>query len=184
MEVTMNLNFVSEWQQCHEMILHLLTSDLPLFLARIGGSDTDVVLQFWSVARELGRAEATESILPLLGLVKAYNGYYDLEEKPENAAAFCETMLDAYLRSNEILIGHSKWLSEFFPNNVHPKFRIPTDGISSLQRGFLEAVSARSVALNCFPYTYVERLVQSEFTLFRALSKSLSGLRVLAITPF
>jgi hypothetical protein len=180
----MGLNFVSDWQACHERILHLLTSQSPVFIARIGGSDTDVVLHFWSVARELGKTQATESILPRVGLLKTFNGYYDLEEKPQNAASYCESMLDAYVKCDEIFFGHSKWLSEFFPNNLHPKFRITTDETRALHWSFLEEISARHVTVNCFPYTYVERVMLGEFTFFHALSKSLEGLRVLAITPF
>jgi hypothetical protein len=83
-----SLKFVDDFQSCFRSVEALLSGDDPVFLGRIGGSDTAAVINcFFSE-----QSEALEYSHHRM-MVKKYNGYYDLSDLDETYHSYCKTLL-------------------------------------------------------------------------------------------
>jgi len=69
------LNLVTDWEECHEAAAHLVSGGAPFFLGRVGGSDTDAVVDYLA-ARNEGTADALQHVTDRhLARVMKFNGF-------------------------------------------------------------------------------------------------------------
>lgn len=178
------LTFVEELGACHEAIRQLMEQPQPMFLGRIGGSDSDIVIEYHDLRARLGEAEALRVILPKFGIVELFNGYYDKDEDDRKVARFCQYMAEAYFSCGDLLVVGELLLTEFMPGTINSQFHVDTSQIRHALRSFIAAISARHAHTRLFPYRYVEQIVNGGHTMFRLFSETLTGKRVLVISPF
>ncbi len=181
----MPLDFVMDSQQCHRLAVNLLTGPDPVFLARIGGSDTDAVVAYFAAVQAGKSAQlVAEYVLPHARILKQFNGYYDKAGSDENVLRFCAEMLDLYRRCGRLTICQPDWLTTFFPDSLHPTWHVSAGDKAQIYRRLLDSIAARQGTVTLWPYTFIERIVEGRWTLFRAFAEALSGRRVLVISPF
>ena len=181
----MGLQFLSEFRDCHQRVALLLDGDLPFFIARIGGSDTDLIMKYYAAVSEGGHSEATHAVLSDAWRIKRFNGYYDKRNCEEKILQFCTLMTQGYLASTDLAFCGSSWLSAFFPECINERFRIDTSGTIPMQTRLLHhTTAAQRSSLICYPYSFMERTLAGHWTLFRCFANTLAGKTVLAITPF
>lgn len=181
----MPLRLISDWQACHDAALALLCNDAPAFLARIGGSDTDAVIDYLE-AVEAGEPEdgLLQRIQPHVARIARFNGYYDLDGDAQNAVRFCATLLRLYERCNHLTVGGGKWLGVFFPDNVPAQFHQPVGEKLPLYHSLVARLVAAQGNVSLYPYNFVEKIVCDPWTLFRVFATALEGRRVLIVSPF
>ena len=178
------LALIEDVAACHVAIRELLARPAPMFLGRIGGSDSDVVIEYHDLLSRLGEAEALRRIWPKFGIVKLFNGYYDKSNDDQKIDRFCRTMAEAYLACNDLLVVGEPLLTEFMPGAINSQFHVDTSAIRVALRSFIAAISARHPRTRLFPYGYVEQIVSGRHTMFRLFSEMLPGKRVLVVSPF
>jgi len=173
---------VSGWRECFASIHGLLTGGDPVFLGRIGGSDTDAIAAMLQ-ATDTGVEASRRAALPHLPRVKMLNGYYDLNEREETYFAYLDVVKKSYLQTKHLSLGNVKLMTMYFRDNLNPRFHLQSvpfkEGLEALIRKIDEA-QGDWVA---FPYTFFEML-PGPLNLFRVFEKCLSGCRVLVATPF
>lgn len=179
-----NLVLVEQFAACHEAIRAMLASPAPMFLGRIGGSDSDIVIEYHDLRARLGEAEALRLILPKFGIVKLFNGYYDKGDDDRNVARFCQYMARNYEACSDLLVVGEPLLTEFMPGSINSQFHVDTSAIRGALRSFIGAIAARHAQTRLFPYGYVEQIVKGAHNLFRLFGEMLQGKRVLVISPF
>jgi hypothetical protein len=178
------LALVEDLASCHRAIRELLSQPGPMFLGRIGGSDSDIVIAYHDLRSRLGEAEALRAILPKFGIVKLFNGYYDKDHDDRKVARFCQLMADAYFACSDLLVVGEPLLTEFMPGTINSQFHVDTSAIRGALRSFIAAISSRHAQTRLFPYGYVEQIVSGQDTLFRLFAELLPGKRVLVVSPF
>ncbi len=181
----MPLDFVRDVQQCHRLAVDLLTGPEPGFLSRIGGSDTDAVIDYFAAIQAASPAHVVaERVLPHARIITQFNGYYDKDGSDEKVLRFCAEMLSLYRQCKRLTICQPDWLTTFFPESIHPVLRVPAGDKAGIYRDLLDSIATRQGNVSLLPYTFVERIVEGQWTLFRAFSEALTGRRVLVVSPF
>jgi hypothetical protein len=181
----MPLVFVSDMQECYRMAVDLLTGPGPVFLSRIGGSDTDAVIDYFAAVLAASPANiVAERVLPHKGIITQFNGYYDKDKSDEKLLRFCAELLDLYRQCNRLSICQPDWLTTFFPESLHPTLHVSAGDKGLIYRDLLNSIADRQGNVSLWPYTFIERIVEGQWTLFRAFAEALSGLRVLVVSPF
>lgn len=166
---------------CCQQVRALLSSPEPVFLSRLGGSDTDLLVAFHELARQMPDQEALARLPDAVDLVRRYNGYYDKRNDPANVARYCRAMIDAYTGCPEVVLVGSAWLTGYFPDSINRQFHVDLSANRSRMEAFLRAVSPSFLRL--YPYTFIENTLHGE-TLFRVFGTVLQGKKVLVICPF
>ncbi len=175
---------VSDEAVFHADVLANFSSDAPLFLSRIGGSDTDALLDFASVDRA-DAAALDAHVREHLPVVERYNGFYDRgADKVGSYLRYLEELRACYLSMRMATFVHTHLISTFFPNSIHPRFF--TDDVPNLLalRGLVEMILDKPDFIGAYPYSFVERCVLGRYTLFSAFSKILNDRSVLVVCPF
>jgi hypothetical protein len=160
-----------------------LADPSPLFLNRIGGSDTNAVAALLE-ARAAGLPDDCTEVMSHLPVVQRYNGYYDLTNNPTNYIGYLEILLDLYERSRYLFFCNFQLLSMYFPENTNPEFVKPD---FPGKRGFellIDRIEAAQTCEAAFPYQFIEKLASHPFTMMNVLSGVLPGKRVLVVSPF
>jgi hypothetical protein len=177
------VEFVSDYATVYMDTVSKLSDDQPCFLSRIGGSDTNAVVDLLRVTRS-DPASLNLHIDKFLPTVAAYNGFYDLDNPREAYIRYCGTLVKAYLESRLLYLSNFQLLSIFFKNVLHHNFYVEDFPNKSAYSDFIHEIGAKQADLRCYPYQFVEKMVFDPYTLFRAFSVSLPGKRVAVISPF
>ena len=181
----MPLDFVADPRHCHELAVGLLTGQEPVFLSRIGGSDTDAVIEYFAAIQSSSPAYVVEQRLQRHArIIAEFNGYYDKSGSPQKVVRFCAEMLGLYRRCSRLTVCQPDWLTTFFPESIHPSIRVAAGDRAKIFRDLLDSIGEQNGSVSLLPYTFVERIVEGQWTLFRAFSEALSGRRVLVVSPF
>ena len=181
----MPLDFVTDFQRCHRLAVDLLAGPDPGFLARIGGSDTDAVVDYFAAIQAGSPSQIVrERVLRHTDIIAQFNGYYDKDRSDAKVLRFCTEMLSLYKRCSRLSICQADWLTTFFPESIHPSFHVSAGDKEQIYRDLLKSIADRQRDVSLLPYPYIERVVEGQWTLFRAFAETLSGRRVLVVSPF
>ena len=175
---------ISDWKTFHDDVVTNFSRDEPLFLARIGGSDTDAMIDYLSF-KTRDRDALYSHIQRHLHVVEKFNGFYDLtDDKYSSYFRYLNELHDCYLSMKMATFVHTYFVSTFFPTAIHERFF--TADVPNRQT--MEKVVGRIVNANGFigayPYSFIESTIAHKYTLFQALSKLLVGKTVLVLCPF
>jgi hypothetical protein len=178
------LNLVTDWEECHEAAAHLVSGGAPFFLGRVGGSDTDAVVDYLA-ARNEGTADALQHVTDRhLARVMKFNGFYDLDRSADKFFRYLRLLLQCYEQCARFALVGRQLLNMYFPDNLNPAFRNePLQDVEKYAR-LIDGIANNHGQVTCFPYPFYEKIVFDRFTLFRAFSKTLPGKRVLVVSPF
>jgi len=173
--------YVTDDRPCTAEITALLSGDAPVFLARVGGSDTDAV-----AALLQGKHDKVEklwlSIWRHRNITEKFNGFYDVTANDDIFWRYVNDLLGIYERMTHAFIVGSKMLTLYMPTTISPTFlekRVESkDGFDMLM------TRAAGRELRCYPYPFVERLTLGQHSLLRVLAEVLPGKRVLVVSPF
>jgi len=181
----MPLDFVSDLRQCYGMTVDLLAGPNPGFLSRIGGSDTDAVVDYFASVQAASPAQVVaERALRHTGIITQFNGYYDKDGSDEKVLRFCVELLRLYRRCNRLTICQPDWLTTFFPASIDPVLQVSAGDKARIYRDLLDSIATQQGNVSLWPYLFVERIIEGPWTLFRAFAEALSGRRVLVVSPF
>jgi hypothetical protein len=178
----MSLSLIPFGPDSYKSVHEILTGSAPVFLSRIGGSDTNAVVSYFE-AKAGTRNVSADEVKKHRQIVGRFNGYYDCKDENENYFQYCELLLRCYLASKHLLFCNRELLSIYFPESLDPAFltEVPNrDGYMAM----VERIEKVQGELYCYPYQFVERLVFENSTLFRVFSSVLPGKKVLVISPF
>jgi hypothetical protein len=175
--------FISDFKTCFDELLGKLLSVDPIFISRIGGSDTAAVVDYLRVKDE-GPEALSAHVARYMPLVSKHNGFYDLTGSVTLYPKYCEELIRNYQSSETLLFCNYQLLSLYFKDVLSPVFYKDDFENKEQYRAFIEHLLAKMPALRCFPYQFVEKVVLDDFTLFRAFSVALAGKTVLVVSPF
>lgn len=155
----------------------------PFFLGRIGGSDTNALVDYLRCTSQ--GDDLKSHISKWLPIVKRYNGFYSFQSEAEDYIRFIDSLLDDYTNMRSMTVCNFQLLSMLFPASLPPRFY--REDFEN-KKYFEELVSTLSMYdKNCgeyLPYSFIEKGVAEPNTLFHVFAKSLNGLRVLVVCPF
>lgn len=177
------MKLVADFKTCYQEALRILQSEGPAFISRIGGSDTDAVVDYCR-AKVDGCEAVAAHVSKFRALVSRYNGFYDRRSSPDTYLKYCETLLDTYRQSNILLFCNYQLLSLYFADILNPAFYKDEFENKEWYRSLINRILAPNQALRCYPYQFVEKMVFDEHTLFRVFSQALAGRTVLVVSPF
>jgi len=162
-----------------------LTGPSPLFYGRIGGSDTDMMIDYLEGMMASDTSEQLlQRVLPHRGRLAEYNGYYDKSNVGDNLLRFCEVMLKCYQSFEHTSLVGEKWQTLYFKNNLNPKFHVNLRGKSDVYQHLLDIISAGSRNIYVYPFAFIEKTTRDNWTMFHAFQKVLANKRVLVASPF
>jgi len=178
------LNLVSDWRFCYELTHFFLAAPQPVFLSRVGGSDTTAIVDYLhtktgNTGRTLQDVHATH-----LPIVEKFNGYYDKGKSIDKFFNYCELLSRLYLTSDNLFFCNNQLLSICFKDNINEAFYVEDFPYKPAYLDFISRLSAGGTTINCYPYNFVENIVSDEWTLFRVFSDVLPGKKVLVISAF
>ncbi len=177
------MKFITDWKECFDQVQDLLAAPAPVFLSRVGGSDTNAVAAYLE-AKALGTDHAWQAVLRQRPVVESFNGYYDIEQSEVKFVRYLESLIKIYSGSREMFFCNHQLLSLYFPDNINPKFR--TDEFE-FKRGYeilVSLIDGEGHGARSFPYPFVEKLASHHYTLMEVFASLLVGLKVLVISPF
>jgi hypothetical protein len=163
--------------------LRYFSGPTPVFMARIGGSDTDAVVDYYQ-AKLGGVEQPPASRARYLDLVKRYNGFYDLTDSADSFERYCETLLACYHGATQMVFCNYQLLSLYFRKWIHPQFARDDFENKAGCELLVKSMNAAPQIMECYPYPFIERVVFDGWTLFRAFSAVLPGKKVLVVSPF
>jgi hypothetical protein len=179
----MGPRFLATGDECYAAAANALSSVAPVFLSRIGGSDTNALVSYlqekaWPEELRRPNIEKHQS------MVKRFNGYYDKSADDNLYYKYCETLLDCYKQSGHLIFCNYQLLSLYFKDFLHPSFYKESfedkDGFVKL----VDDIVAAQPDIICYPYQFVERVVFDQWDMFRVFSTILPDKKVLVISPF
>jgi hypothetical protein len=175
--------FLTTGDECYAVGMSALSADAPVFLSRIGGSDTNALVSYLQ-EKELPEELRRPNIQKHQIMVKRFNGYYDKNSDDDLYYRYCETLLDCYKQSGHLIFCNYQLLSLYFKGFLDAQFyREDFEDKIGFVKLVDEIVAARPDII-CYPYQFVERAIFDQWDLFRVFSKVLPGKKVLAVSPF
>jgi len=174
---------IPDFKTCFQDVLSKLHGDEPAFLSRIGGSDTDAVVDYFRFKNAGPEALAVHAAKHM-PIVSRYNGFYDRTLSIDVYQRYCEELIRAYEASDTLFFCNFQLLSLYFQSTLNPVFYQESFDNKYWYQAFTESVLSRNQATKCYSYQFVEKMVFDEHTLFRAFSTALAGRRVLVVSPF
>ena len=128
----MTIRLVSDWQETYKRSIDALTGSSPVFYGRIGGSDTDMVIDYLE-GRMAGERQSKllARVLPHYERLTEYNGYYDKANDKKYLMRFCKLLLACYGSSTHASLAGKKWLTLYFLDSA--KFSLSHAAISAPQ---------------------------------------------------
>ncbi len=176
--------FFSEWSKFYDDVVEVFSADQPAFLSRIGGSDTEALLDMQSLAGADEKA-MEDHYRAHLTFVERYNGFYCPQgERIESYHRYLDVLKGCYAQIKMTTMVHTYFLSVFFPESIHPNFFTKNVPHLEQRRKLVEQFAAFPDFIGAYPYNFIEGMVRSRHSLFFALSKILKGKKVLVICPF
>ena len=177
------MHIIKNYEVSYGIALSFLLTPRPGFWSRVGGSDTSAVVDYLKVRSTKNTQDLLQHTERYLPLVQRYNGYYDLSRDVSNYYKYCECLLESYNKSRLMMFCNYQLLSIYFKDILHKDFykdiENRDDFINFVREG--DRYTNDRIVL---PYMFVEKLVFDKWTLFRAFSETLTGKRVLVISPF
>jgi hypothetical protein len=174
------MQLISDQKKVFSLLDSCLTSGDPLFLSRIGGSDTELIMKYRQLNFDIGLIP-----LELQVKVKERNGFYDKKNDFRNFEQYVNILHEAYLNSsNHFFVCNSDWLQVFFPDFAPMKYRVNINSEESYYSLINEMDSHRQGNLFLYPYNFVENIVNNPYTLFNLFASILKYKKVLVISPF
>ena len=179
--------FSSNAQQFKVELGRVLTGKDPYFISRIGGSDTDAVVDYLRV-KNLEGDELSVHLARHLPIVERFNGFYDTSSKVDDKIAtylkYIEALESYYRQTKMMTCCHPHTLSLFFQDVLAERFVKDDFPNREMMFQFLTEIATAERFARAYPYNMIECIVQNPFTLFWVLADVLPGKKVLAITPF
>ena len=179
----MSLSFIANGPLSYHSVYRILTDSAPVFLSRIGGSDTGAVVSYLQAKMGI-RAVSDSETNQHRSIVGRFNGYYDRKNDEQNYFRYCETLLQCYQASRYLTFCNHELLSIYFPDAIDRSFFSKNIENREGYKALIDSIDRAQEAVSCFPYPFVERLVFENDTLFRVFSSVLQGKKVLVISPF
>lgn len=174
------MELISDQKKVFSHLYDCLTASAPIFLSRIGGSDTELIIKYRQLNFEFGLIP-----LELQVKVKERNGFYDKKNDNRNFEQYINILHEAYLNSsNHFFVCNSDWLQVFFPDFVPMKYRVTINNEESYHSLINEMDRHRQGNLFLYPYNFVENIVNNPFTLFNLFASILKHKKILVISPF
>lgn len=174
---------IADDRTCYQELLADLRGADPIFLSRIGGSDTDAVVDYCRV-KGSGPDAIAEHAKTFLPVVSGYNGFYDRSSSLQVYQNYCEELIRAYQQSRALLFCNYQLLSLYFREALHPQFYKETFDNKAAYQTFVESTFGTDPTPRCYPYQFIEKVVFDQHTLFRAFTAALAGKKVLVVSPF
>jgi hypothetical protein len=174
---------IKNWKECTESITAVLQVDEPVFLGRVGGSDTNAVTALLE-AKFSGVKDIWGAIYKHRFITERYNGFYDLDQKGETFWNYLHTLLECYRNLKHAFFCNHQLLSMYFPENISRESYV--EDIEGRQ-GFEELVreiSSSNEDFTCYPFPFVEKLVVHQDSLMHVFSNALESRKVLVVSPF
>jgi hypothetical protein len=182
-EMHPSLTLVDDLEKCNDAVESSLQSSKPVFLARFGGSDADLLIDLHHLSKTFPPSECLELAAERIEILQRYNGYYDLRNGLDGILDFCKLLIDSFQLSSNIFLVGGALLSEFLPNSIHDQFKVSNGSRAERIQSFVSDKIVGSRQVNFLPYSYIERLTLGT-TIFALFSKVLVGKRVLVVSPF
>lgn len=181
----MTVKFVTDWREMYEQTIDVLTAPAPIFYGRIGGSDTDMTIDYFEglMARESDSA-LLERIRPHRHIIEEYNGYYDKDQQEFGLLRFCAEMLRSYKALSHASVVGEKWLTSYFKHNIHPSFWTEVGDQSKVYDQFLELIESGSKDIHLYPFPFIEKTTSHPWSMFHAFREILKERKVLVVSPF
>jgi hypothetical protein len=177
------MRIVDNWQEASHEIATLLSDPSPVFLSRIGGSDTNAVAKYLALKGRGTLSVGNPEILWHRGRAAEYNGFYDRRGDIQTFFRYCEELISCHKSSGHAFMCNSPLLSIYFPNAIHKAFfREQIENRGELEN-LISHITSEDAKTFYF-YELVESLVLNPWTLFSLFSTILPGKRVLVISPF
>jgi len=177
------INFIGDPLQFSADVESLILGKEPFFFSRIGGSDTDAVIDYIASKNSSNPEAFEKELLEHLATVQRYNGFYAKADLRENFSRYLETLISSYKGLNRGTICGGKLISIYYPKVIHPSLR---KFHSNIERtvGFFDEISEPWRKLDLYPYNRIENIGHRDSTLISSLAKTLNGKRVLVVSPF
>jgi hypothetical protein len=179
----MGSQFLATGDECYMAASGALSGDAPVFLSRIGGSDTNALISYLQ-EKEWPEELRRPNIQKHQFMVRRFNGYYDKSSDDNLYYKYCETLFDCYKQSGHLIFCNYQLLSLYFKGFLDPQFY--SEDFED-KNGFVKLVDeivAAQPDIICYPYQFIERAIFDQWDLFRVFSKILPGKKVLVISPF
>jgi hypothetical protein len=178
----MPVTFFTRGEDCYDAAIKALTDDVPLFLSRIGGSDTDAVVDYL-MRDHLPPEKHEENNRKNLTIVKRYNGYYDQTNNPKLYSTYLETLMNCYRSSRHAMFCNNSLICLYFQDFVNHEYAREVQNKIGFQALVGDIISKQKDA-TFYPYHFVERIVFDSWVMFRLFTKILQGKKVLVLSPF
>jgi hypothetical protein len=178
----MPLQLISSWSKCQEMIKSVIDAPEPRFIGRMGGSDTDAVADRLAAEIE-SPASGCDAARRHLRRLRQFNGYYDLDNSDAKYLAFLHLLLKCYSACGEIAFVDAKLLTMYFPTMINAIYQLKTVPYRAGFEQIVNTIARQPREAHAYPYTFYETL-SGNLNLFRVFEQSLTGKRVLVISPF
>jgi hypothetical protein len=174
----------SDWKQFYDDVITQFSQDQPVFLSRIGGSDTDALIDYLSL-----KAHDPESLSSHLRahlhVVEKFNGFYDLKgDKLASYIRYLNELRRCYLSTKMATLVHTHFVSTFFPEAINEQFFTANVPNRATMEKFLDQIVRADGFIGAYPYSFIETAVRHKHSLFQAFSTILAGKAVLVICPF
>jgi hypothetical protein len=172
---------VSNPKDCFDEIKSLLEDDKPIFLGRMGGSDTNAVASLIE-AQDAGD-DIWRSIFKHRTIVSRLNGFYDKSNSRDQFIRYLGEMRNCYAKVQHAFLCNHQLLSMYFAHLLGDRAnREQFAGRLGLELLIAE-VEAAQKSFTCYPYSVVERL-SLPLSLLNIFGTVLYRKTVLVISPF
>jgi hypothetical protein len=181
----MAIKLVADWREMYDRTISVLSGPDPIFYGRIGGSDTDMIVDYLEgvMAEEKGVA-LLERVRPHYRIIEEYNGYYDKDQDEQNLIRFCEELLSSYRALVHASLVGGKWLTRYFRDNINPQFWVEIGDQAGVYDHFLGLIANKNDDCFLYPFSFIEKTTSHHWSLFNAFREILKDKKVLVISPF
>jgi hypothetical protein len=119
--VVMSPKFLASGDDCYDAAFRVLSAPEPVFMSRIGGSDTNALISYlhekeWPADLRQPNLDRHQY------MVKRFNGYYDKNSSEAMYFDYCETLYAAYKSAPQLVFCNYQLLSIYFRNFLDPSF--------------------------------------------------------------
>lgn len=176
------INFIGYPDSFTRDLRPLLSGSRPFFLSRIGGSDTDAVIDFL-VAESTNSSEALEGhVRKHLPIVSTYNGFYAKRDIERHYFDYLRRLIACYKSLTIATVCNAKLVTAYFPTCIHPSLQEFSESPTSVAN-FFSNISQPWRPVNLYPYNRIEN-IGTHHTLMNLLAETLVGKKVLVVSPF
>lgn len=170
-----------EYANC---VMDCFTSSPPFSINRIGGSDTNAVVD-WYVNVLGGKKSRDEHYSQFTHQCAYLNGFFSTSRNrlTSEYEAYLSYIHSAYMSAEYITLCNWQWLRLFYPDELaDPRYRqVPLSSLNDyIEYSEIIDISNKTTG----PYTFFESIVRCESSFLRVMSKAMQGKSVLIVNPF